>query len=510
MPIFKFEAYMDDDFGSRKAVSRASEKLRTAADVLSSAEVRFALKSVRDAEAKDLTREILRIIAFTDDSISNPSIGSLFERAGGGPLNAMRANIATAYGVVESIAGTTGTTGLNVPAVMTLAGEGEAIAVARDCHVSVHSGICLSGARPVYIEPPFDRELGLLLPPTPGEVRAVLEANPDVRAIVVTLPTYHGLMGDITGIVAECRRRGVLVMVDEAHGPHFHFLRGLGFPLSAEDAGADLITQSTHKVLSALNQGSLLHFNRKELVTRYEEMQALGFQSTSFSYPILISIEHAVGQMVNDGERLWGQALKLAEELRRGASSLPGVRVVDERIVDGSRVVGLDPTRVTLNVRDAGLTGYEVGRRLLGEGILVEMATPDVVLFLVGIAEKREQIAATLGALARAFVGGAKARTAAAFEPPRSPEQVLTPRQAMMNTFRERLPKAEAIGRISAETIGCYPPGQAIFVAGERLTADGVRYLTQAVEAGGHLKRVQDDDFQTIEVVREMKGGSHE
>jgi len=483
-------------------LKRAMKELQAAWDTISSPGFALSLREIGPEDAVEFRRAILRLVAFLDDSVSNPRLGSLFDRSAEDPLNEMADNIAAAYGVVKTYPGTTGTTGLNVPAVMALAGEGEKIAVARDCHVSVIGGLYLSGAVPVYLVPPFDPDLGVLLPPTRDEVSVVLDTNPEVHALVLTMPTYHGLMGDIKGIVEECHGRDVKVMVDGAHAPHFHFLRRLGFPLPAEDAGADLVTQSTHKVLSALNQGSVLHFNNEQLISRYEEFQAMGFQSTSFSYPILLSIEHAIEQMVKQGERMWSEAADLAGCLRKGASGVQGVLVIDDSVVDGDRVAGLDPTRVTINVRGTGLTGYAIGDRLVDEGIIVELATPDVVLFLVSPSVTPSLVDRTIHALKEALGQRACGTIPEVFVPPPLPDLVLTPRQAMA-ADRERVPVRAAVGRISGETIGCYPPGQAVFIAGERITADAVEYLTRAVRAGGHLKRVLDDHFQTIEVVRE-------
>lgn len=453
-----------------------------------------------DDEVAEVVAAILALAGSLDDSISNPHLGSLFDRTARDPLNTMADLIAKAYGVAKTYPGTTGTTGLNVPAVMTLAAEREVIAIARDCHVSVIGGLCLSGATPVYLEPPWDHERGVLLPPAPAEIAALLERNPGVRALVVTMPTYHGLMGDVAGIVRVCHRRGVRVMVDEAHGPHLRFLRQMGFSACAEDAGADVVTQSVHKVMSALNQASLLHFNDATLARRYEEMQALGFQSTSFSYPLLLSLERAVRQITEEGQESWRRALGVAERLREGARRLPGVTVLDDRVVDGRRVTGMDRTRVTLNVRGTGRSGYDVGNALTARGQFVEMATSDVVLFLVCPSVDEAQVDTTLRHLGEILTTAMPSVTRTVLPP--LPERVLTPRAAVMWLDRERVRPKDAIGRVSAETIGAYPPGQAIFVAGERISAEGVAWLQRVVDEGGHLKRVQDDHFASIEVLR--------
>ena len=156
---------------------------------------------------------------------------------------------------------------------------------------------------------------------------------------------------------------------------------------------------------------------------------------------------------------------------------------------------------MTVNVRGTGLSGYEIASGLFAHGVIVEMATPDVVLFLVSPGVTDALVDDTLQTL-KDLTRRAPARRFASpvFEPPEPPIQVLTPRQALL-ADRERVPKDKAVGRVSGETIGCYPPGQAIFVAGERVNEAGVEYLTRAVSAGGHLKRVQDDGFRTIEVI---------
>ena len=480
-------------------MQKVLDPLREARQRLEAPELLDALRHASDEDAVELRRALIRLCAFFEDSVSNPLLGSPFELTGSSPLNEMMEEIARAYGVKKSFPGTNGTTGLNVAATKALARERQTLALGRDCHVSILAGLVDSGARPVYLAPPFDPGRGVLLPPTREEVGTLLERHPEAESLVLTLPTYHGLMGDIEGIVDECHVRGVILMVDEAHGPHFRFLRRLGFPLSAEEAGADLVTQSTHKVLAALNQASLLHLNNSSLIRRYEESQALGPVSTSFSYLILMSIEHAVHQIVTRGEEMWGKAVELARRLRTEAAAFPGIRALDERIVDGHRVTGLDPTRVTLNVRGTGLSGNEVAHLLLEQGDIVELATPDVVLFLVSPGVNENQVEGTLRALRD--LKRRKPSGEPPFLPPPLPPQLLTPRQAVMCSARVRLPLRYAIGEVSAETIGCFPPGQAILVAGELVTEEAVQYLKRAVEAGGHLKRVQDDNFQTIEVL---------
>lgn len=464
-----------------------------------------ALRSVDATTAVRLRRSILRIAAFLDDSVSDSTLGSLFDSNSSSPLGMAGRNVATAYGVARTYFSTTGTTALNVPAVMTVAGEHNLVIVARDCHISVIAGLQLSGAIPRYLSPPFDEELGIILPPTRAEVSAILDRHPDARALILTAPTYHGVGGDIGGIIDECKMRKVTVMVDEAHGAHLHFVQNGRFPLAAEDFGADIVTQSTHKLLAALNQGSLLHLNNALLAKIYEEFQATGFQSTSFSFLILVSIEHAIEQMLQGGAHRWFRAAEMADAFRDELRGLPGIRVIDESIIDGNRVRSIDPSRVTINVRETGRTGFGLAERLHEQGDIVEMATPEVILFLVGPATTVRQIRRTALALRGELRQPREINGLARFLPPPAGLQAIQPRRALFWPKRLRVPANDAIGHISGETIACYPPGQAIIVAGEMVTPEAIRYLQLVARAGGHLKRVHDDNLATIEILFDIQ-----
>lgn len=478
----------------------ARHDLAEALRVLRSPEAQAELAAVDPATASALVANLLAVAGYLDDSVSTP-LGSVFDRAERSPVNALRANLARAYRVVEVMLGTTGTSALNVTVMMTLGRPDQPILVGRDSHVSIGAGLVQSGARPLWYAPPFQDAAGVLLPAHADDIVPVLDAHPDVTAVVVTYPTYHGLAGDIAGIVEACHARGVKVFVDEAHGPHLAFLGEAGFPLAAEHAGADVVTQSTHKVLSALNQASVALFNHRDLLPRYEECQALGYQSTSFSYLLLASIEFAIEQMERTGPAAWREAAARAEQLRERAAEIRGVRAVGREIVDGHRVLGLDPTRVTLDVRGTGLTGYQVADGLLERGVVVELASPDVVLFLVSPSTPDHAVDAICEGIAWMAAGERPALVRPPLVPPRVPEMVHTPREAHTHVRRLRLPREAAIGKVSAETIGAYPPGQAVIVAGERITEEAVAYLARVVEEGGHLKRVADDHFRTLQVL---------
>ena len=453
-------------------------------------------------EQSDLLADALGVVAVFDDSVSNHHLGSMFDRQNSSPINRTLAAVQDAYGAAHTFLSTSGTSALNAAAVASLAGPGEEIIVDRGCHRSVMAGLIHGGARPCWLVPPYDAEAGVLLPLSVAEVEAALHNHPAAKAVVLTRPTYEGLVADLLPIVAACRQRGVALMVDEAHGPHFHFLQDLGFPLDGVSAGADLVTHSTHKVLSALNQGSLLHVRDSRLAERYEATQGLGFQSTSFSYPILASVEHAVLQMVEEGEWQWRRAIADAARLRSGLARLPGLDLLSPTRFDTARVSGADPTRVTVNVRGLGLFGWQVADLLAMRGVDVEMASLDTVLFLIGPAHS-----ATVDAILAGFDAVVAERTTPRPSRPVSipaPWVIVPPREAFYAKRRRRVSRDAAVGHVAAEMIGAYPPGRIVIGPGERVTAKAVACLEEIVAAGGHILRARDDGFRTIEIVETL------
>ena len=275
----------------------------------------------------------------------------------------------------------------------------------------------------------------------------------------LTSPNYFGIVGDIAGIIELAHARGIPVVVDAAHAPHFHFCAAL--PVGAEDLGADLVAQSTHKVATALSQGSLLLLNNPVFIDAlYEHVNDLGFVSTSFSYPILASLELGVQQLVEEGEEIWRRTVERAERFRRDLAVLSNITCFGRERVSSPGFHDLDSTRITLDVSRTGLTGFDVERQLNREWIYPEMATLRHLLFLL-------TPGTTEGDLERLFASLARIDRAGDTRPPRSfplpppvPPMAVIPRTAKYSQKRA-VPLRDAVGRVSGETISAYPPGRA-------------------------------------------------
>eukprot|EP00884_Botryococcus_braunii_P006912 jgi/Botrbrau1/16221/Bobra.0066s0007.1 len=146
-------------------------------------------------------------------------------------------------------------------AVLATCNPGDALIMARNCHLCAFSAAVLSGAYPIYALPEFDSRLGIAHGISPlylqREFLRAARKGLKVGAVLVVSPTYFGVTSDIKSLAEVCNKMGVPLIVDEAHGAHFGWHQE--FPASAITQGASLAVQSSHKVLGALGQAGLLH-----------------------------------------------------------------------------------------------------------------------------------------------------------------------------------------------------------------------------------------------------------
>jgi arginine/lysine/ornithine decarboxylase len=433
-----------------------------------------------------------------DHSTSVGELGSLFVPTGDQPVQRLKRRLADAYGVAWSFPSTHGTTGLNILSLLSACRPQGRVLLSRDAHSSVIAAMVHGGFEPVYVVPIYDARLGVSLGPTVAAFREMLDREA-IDCVCLTSPNYFGIVGELGEIVALAHERGLPVVVDAAHAPHFHFCHGL--PIAAEDVGADYVTQSTHKVATALSQGSLLLLNdASRIESLYEQVNELGLVSTSFSYPILASVELGVRQLVHEGERIWSRTIDRAESFRSACRTLPGVACFgrDEAAQPGFR--DLDVTRVTIDVRKTGLTGFEVARKLGRHGIYPEMATLQHVLFLLTPGTSDQDLEQLLGALKETVQHDATCRPVTVVPPPPLPERACSPRVARFSPKRV-VPVGTSVGSISGETIATYPPGVPIITAGERVSAEAIEYLRHMRHHGSVLKGASDPHFDTIKVL---------
>ena len=198
--------------------------------------------------------------------------------------------------------------------------NGELI-VARNCHRSVFHALELRNITPHWVYPGFDEEFGILADISPDSVRELLEKYPESQGVVITSPTYEGVVSDIRAIADICHEHGVPLFVDEAHGAHLGLVESAGFPESAIRSGADLVVQSAHKTLIGLNQTALLHLKSELINPKTIERNLDIFETSSPSYILMLSLDACTEMILEKGEEVfsgWSHMLAAFDEGIKG------------------------------------------------------------------------------------------------------------------------------------------------------------------------------------------------
>lgn len=418
---------------------------------------------------------------------------------------------AEAYGADRSYFLVNGSSSGNHSMLLAVCNPGDEVILPRNAHKSVSSGLIFSGVIPRYMMPEFDEELQVDHTVTVETVKKSLLDYPQAKAVMIVSPTYYGAAADLRSIAELCHKDGRALLVDEAWGPHLHFHPCL--PMSATASGADLVVNSTHKLIGALSQSSMLHF-REGIVDRGRlEAVIRLFISTSPSCLLLASLDVARMQMVTEGEKLLKNTISLADELRYELNAIPGLYCWGKEIVGRPGVYAWDPTKLTVSTKGLGLTGYDIEKIMRYEYyIQLELAELFNIIALITIGTTREEgnkLVCAFKSIAKAIKNGQDGKTRrenilrgykkVTF--PDWPPQRLSPREAFVAPHRVVSIK-DACGMVSTELVTPYPPGIPIICPGEELTKDLINYLFVEIEAGSRITGLADPTFETIRVVK--------
>lgn len=406
------------------------------------------------------------------------------------------------YGAEDAFFAVNGTTGAIHAMILASVQSGEKIIVPRTAHRSVIGGIILADAMPVWVRPEVDDVLGLAHGTSPESYLSAMEAHPDAKAVFVVNPTYYGACGDIAEIVRLAHARGMVVLVDEAHGPHLVFADEL--PMSAMEAGADMAAQSTHKLLPAMTQASLL-LRQGERVSRDRVLQMLQLtQSTSPNYILMASIDGARALMEEQGHALMARTLRLARRLRDEVNRIDGLFSFGRERIGQCGIHDFDETKVTVTVSGLGVTGAQAEAVLRRKGIESELCDYHNVLFLITVGDTDESIDRLLTAI-REMAEELRTGTvldSIAGDEIGLPEVVTSPRAALY-AEREAVDFADSAGRIAAEVVTFYPPGIPVLCPGERITTEAIDYCHRRMAAGLFVSGPMDRSLRTILVEKE-------
>ncbi len=392
--------------------------------------------------------------------------------------------LADAYDVKRSYMLVGGSSLGNMAAVMSSVAPGETILVQRNAHKSIIAGVIHSGAVPHWITPTWDTRFGISHGLSLASVRQALQQATSAKALVALNPTYFGVVPDIRSIADLCHQRGLVLLADEAHGPHFRF--GDDYPVPAERAGADIVVQSTHKILSGLSQAAVLHAcsERVDLARVQATLQSL--QTTSPNFAILASIDLARRQMMQEGRERLRALHDLARYAREEISQIEGIVCMsDEHAMGaGSGFDNLDQTKLLIDTQGLGWSGSQAQQFLNRRfGVQPELSGASYVLCIMTLGSEQSDVDQLTRAL-RALQAERPAHSEVLQElieqagraASRLPEMVMTPRTAFYHPQRT-VRFSQALGCVAGEIITPYPPGIPVLMPGERIDPAAIELL---------------------------------
>ncbi len=406
--------------------------------------------------------------------------------------------------------------------------NGELI-VARNCHRSVFHALEIRGIMPHWVYPVYDEDYGVLGGIDAQDINRLLDKYPNSRGVVITSPTYEGVVSDISSIASVCHSHGVPLFVDEAHGAHLGLIESAGFPDSAIRCGADLVVQSAHKTLIGLTQTAFLHFKSSFLdldsINRYIDI----YETSSPSYPLMMSLDACTDMVLNHGDEVFGRWSEMLSDFDEIIRKIRYLRVMchGDDSVNNHDFFSFDKSKILINCRYAPFDGEGL-MKILRErhGFELEMQLSDNALAMTGPGDDPDEVKRFAEALmyidneiaAGKFISGVKCSERISYtydtvnvdgKLVAVTENDIISDEGQVTAYRDVLLKdieqattlfyaaetdgsfvslKDAIGMISGEYIYCYPPGIPIIVPGERLD-DGCISSLIILESSGYKLR---------------------
>lgn len=410
--------------------------------------------------------------------------------------------------------------------------EGGKIAAARNTHKSVAHAILLRKLNPVYIYPQNVDNMCISGEIIHNDIETAYEKHPDICAVVVTSPTYEGIVSDIPKISQAVHAHGGILIVDEAHGAHLAYaqtedetgMKRRFLPDSAVHGGADLVIQSLHKTLPCLTQSAALHICSDRVNTKKIERALHIFETSSPSYVLMAGMDLCVRYMETEGKK---KLQELCERLGRFYEKAkcwgklwflyPEMKRKDE--VENKKAENVDYTKIVFGARNLAGSGRGLHQVLRERYHLQpEMSAPDYVILMTMLTDTEEgfsRLEAALEEINNDLENGIipwesaskeETRKRNAGSPVSSPVfvplvQAMRPCEAAeADTVSVKI--NEAAGRISAETAYVYPPGCPFLMPGERISEELTDLIHHYKENAMELYGMEDETGERILVVQ--------
>ena len=419
-----------------------------------------------------------------------------------GILKEAQERAARLYGAGRSYYLVNGSTCGILAAISAAVPFGGGILMSRNAHKSVYHAAYLRHLSVEYLNPCIT-QTGIQGAVPVEEVRRKLKENSDICAVLVTSPTYEGVVSDIAAISAAVHEYGIPLLVDEAHGAHFGFHPA--FPQTAVRLGADAVIQSMHKVLPSLTQTALLHLNSGYILPETVQKYLSVYETSSPSYVLMAGMEKCIRLLKEKGEDLFDAYAARLLKFYNETKQLKKLHVIQRKDFFGEEIFDLDPSKIVISAKHTKLDGTKLFQRLLSEFHLqMEMSCGFYALGMTSIMDRDEGFDRLCRALWKIDSDVSPAEEE---EPGRLFLKLYAPKEKKLELYQamdlpvEKIPFDQAVGRISGSMVSIYPPGIPILIPGEKIDSDFIKNIRKSILHHLNLQGIADIRNEQINVV---------
>lgn len=425
-----------------------------------------------------------------------------------GIIKAAQERAARIYGAKKTFFLVNGSTGGILSAISACVRHGGEILMARNCHKAAYHACYLGQLRMHYLYPQTEGTMGINGVILPEDVENSLREHPEIQAVMITSPTYDGIVSDVRKIAEIAHRYGVPLIVDEAHGAHFGFHPY--FPESSVKLGADVVIHSLHKTLPSLTQTALLHVCG-ELADEERVQRFLGiYQTSSPSYVFMASMDNCMEFLENGGKEAFDGFAALLENFYRKAGKFSYIKVPDYERDKKCDIIknayDFDRSKILLALKGAE-GGQWLYQKLRTEyDLQLEMAQGGYALALTSVMDTPKGMERLIKALESIDRELEKADTGEV----QTGVDVVTQNEAVFSLGdaydmpKETVLLMESAGRISGEFLYLYPPGIPLLVPGERIGEELLKRVEFYQRKGLSLQGLKDHQAEKIMVIEEV------
>lgn len=388
------------------------------------------------------------------------------------------------YGADRSYYLVNGSTCGLLAAICAAARRGDKVLAARNCHKAVYHAISMQGLAAEFLYPAITRG-DLQGQITAAQVEEALTKHPDIAVVILTSPTYEGIVSDVAAIAACCHAHGAALIVDEAHGAHFGF--GAGFPENAVRLGADAVIMSLHKTLPSFTQTALLHCNGGRIDTERVARYLGVYETSSPSYLFMAGMDACIDLIREQGAELFAQYRRRLDAFYRDTADLTQLHVMRREDLCKEEAYDWDDSKLMIYAGTMG--GEALHQELLGHYHLqMEMVSADYVLGMTSLMDTDEGMRRLVTALheideknRKPDLGGEVPEAGFTARMYRENPRRMQIYQALDLPYRE-VPFDEAVGKMAADYVYLYPPGIPLIVPGEVITEEFIRHIRECRE----------------------------